>query len=206
MKKLITLAVLMLMAAAASAQIQVGAGYLNSTTTDKTGNGSSDTPMSGIYVGAGYTVRIGSFGITPGVYYSNIGATGTSDILGYIQGTGDIKEQYVNIPLDFSLSASAGPLAISIYAGPMVSYGLSSETKITISSIAGSIQTEFDNFKDGDYSNLNISADAGVALTIARFIRANVGYNYGFRNRYTGESGDWSKRTSQWYAGVALVF
>lgn len=211
MKKVISIlaaASMMLLATSAFAQVHVGAGYINDTETakaNKDADKSSDN-LNGVYAGVGYTIHVSdAFAITPGLYWSMMGKKDSDNLAGLTLG-GDFKEHSLNIPVDFSYGFNLAPDAkFFVYAGPTIQYGLSSKTKYTGSVAGVSGESTVDNFKNDDYSRLNVLVGGGVGAQVMDAIRITVGYDLGLTNLYKG-SGDVIMKRNQLKIGVAYVF
>ena len=203
MKKIVTIlaASMMLFGVNAIAQPSIGAGYLSSTETFKSGNSSSTdkTPMNGFYVGLSYTLPIvGGLNFTPGVYYGYATRDNVVDAIITKINAGKRKDMYINVPLHFSYGLDlTDALRLFVYGGPSASIGVSSKT------VSGN--TTIDRY--GENSNLqrfDIMLGAGAGLEFNEMIRFQVGYDWGMLNRYN--TNNYSVHRNQLTAGVAFLF
>lgn len=202
----------------AAAQLNGSIGYLNQNTGITSGNTIENSIMNGMFAGVGYTFALGSFGITPGVYYSYLtqetNGKGSASVFGIaISGNASarIDEQYINVPLRLSYGVDLGPdVRGFIYAGPMFSYGLASTTKseggVSIGGFSfDSGEKKYDNYSDDSYSKTNFTVGGGIGITIWDSFRFSAGYDYGLKNRYTGNA-DISRRTNLINVTAAYCF
>ena len=211
MKKVISIlaaASMMLLATSAFAQVHVGAGYINSTDTfkaDKDAEKSSEN-LNGVYAGVGYTIHVSdAFAITPGLYWSMLAKDKKlGDFVGMNLIPGKFQEHSINVPIDFSYGFNLAPDAkFFVYAGPTIQYGLSSKIKNDASGSGTSVDITTDNFKNDDYSHLNVLV-GGVGAQVMDAIRITVGYDCGLTN--LNKSGNTINHRNQLKIGVAYVF
>lgn len=202
MKKFVTIlsaALLLLAGTNAFAQMSVGAGYLSSTETVKSGSSSTDrTPLNGFYAGVSYTVPIASgISFTPGIYYGLAAKSNATSIFG-LQIEGKQQDSFINVPLHFSFGAELGSgLRCFVYGGPSASFAVASKV------ISGS--TTYDRLKDNDsLQRFDLMLGGGVGLEINDIVRFQVGYDFGMLNRTDSEN--FLVRRNQLTAGVAFLF
>ncbi|MDD5951880.1 MAG: porin family protein [Bacteroidales bacterium] len=212
MKKIITIlaaASLMLISTQAFAQLSVGVGYINSTAKTKAGSSVSTLPSNGVYAGAEYNITDGKgFGISAGAYYSYLVAakSGSGSIAGIqLGGTAKVEEMYLDIPVNFNLSAKVNnSLRAFIFAGPTFSVGLSSTTKGE-GSIGGiNLETgKHDNYSEEGYNRFDILLGGGLGVDYGS-LRFKLGYNAGMLNRL--DSDNMSQKRNVLTAGIAFLF
>ena len=202
MKKFVTIlsaALLLLAGTNAFAQMSVGAGYLSSTETVKSGSSSTDrTPLNGFYAGVSYTVPIASgINFTPGIYYGLAAKSNATSIFG-LQIEGKQQDSFINVPLHFSFGAELGSgLRCFVYGGPSASFAVASKV------ISGS--TTYDRLKDNDsLQRFDLMLGGGVGLEINDIVRFQVGYDFGMLNRTDSEN--FLVRRNQLTAGLAFLF
>ena len=201
MKKIasILVASLMLIGVNAMGQASIGAGYLSSTETVKSGNSTTErTPLNGFYVGMGYTLPIASgINFTPGVYFGMASKSNATSIFG-LKLQGKQTDSFINIPMHFSFNAELGSgLAFFAYAGPSAS--------IAVSSKISSGNTTYDRLADNEsLQRFDVMLGGGVGLKFNDMIRFQVGYDFGMLNRYN--SNNYVVKRNQLTAGVAFLF
>lgn len=189
---------MMLMGTSAFAQfssdnLSVGAGWVNSTLSYKSGSSSS---FNGLYLGASYALPVASvsgLSVEPGLYWEHF-STG-----------GDVRnnESYLEVPVmakyDFDFASDTRFFA---YAGPTLSFGLTSKVKEKNS---GSTTVVNCYGADSNYGRFDLLIGLGVGVDLLDHYRVKVGYNYGLVNRYTG-SADLKLHRSEVTIGVAYLF
>ena len=201
MKKIasILVASLMLIGVNAMGQASIGAGYLSSTETVKSGNSTTErTPLNGFYVGMGYTLPIASgINFTPGVYFGMASKSNATSIFG-LKLQGKQTDSFINIPMHFSFNAELGSgLAFFAYAGPSAS--------IAVSSKISSGNTTYDRLADNEsLQRFDVMLGGGVGLKFNDMVRFQVGYDFGMLNRYN--SNNYVVKRNQLTAGVAFLF
>ena len=177
MKKLFTIAVAaILFAVSANAQTYFNLGY--GLGSDRTTFGSMDpdvTNSNTLFAGVSHNFGIaGNFGIEPGVnYVFNFSKTG--DDLG-------IKNRYhgVQVPVLFNYAVlSSSDLALKVFAGPAANLGLSDKSTTFVGSKKGLV---IDNYSDGSYNRLGVSASFGLAAELSNTIRIKIGYDLGLND------------------------
>lgn len=199
----------MLLGTQAFAQISVGAGYLNSTESVKSGSNKSSDNVNGFYAGASYNIPlVGELGVAPGLYFSLL--SGKQDIasvgsLAAVKGT--FTEMALNIPVNFNYGYNLAPdMRAFVFAGPTFQYGLSSKVKYDATTIVGNASKTVDNYGDNsDYGRFNVYLGGGVGMDIASTFQVTVGYDYGLVNLYTGDN-DIQRHRSNIKIGVAYLF
>ena len=90
-----------------------------------------------------------------------------------------------------------------VFAGPVFSCGLSSNSKTTVNEVSTKI-----NVYEGDpeYGRFDMKLGVGVGVTGMDSFNVKVGYNIGMLNRYTGNVRDLSYRTGVFYVGIGYFF
>ena len=203
MKKIIILAATMLLAGtAAFAQSAIGAGYFNSIDIGKTSNSTNSDPLSGFYVGFGYTVPIASgINFTPGLYYGYAAKSNATDLI-ITTVSGKREDHFLNIPLSFSYGLDLTPdFRFFAYAGPSLSVGVVSKVTGTL----GSNKSSYDRYQeDSNLNRFDVMVGGGVGVEVMNTFRINVGYDFGMLNRYNNTNTAF--RRNQLTAGVAFLF
>lgn len=204
MKKLsiILSAAMLLSGTTVFAQSSIGAGYLNSIDIVKTSNSTNSDPLSGFYVGFGYTVPIASgINFTPGLYYGYAAKSNATDLI-ITTVSGKREDHFLNIPLSFSYGLDLTPdFRFFAYAGPSLSVGVVSKVTGTL----GSNKSSYDRYQeDSSLNRFDILLGGGLGVEIMNKFRINVGYDLGMLNRYNNTSTAY--RRNQMTAGVAFVF
>lgn len=201
MKKVLALvAAVMLLGGTAMAQASFGVGYMNPTHISL-----NDTNMNGVYAGFDYNIHLSeNFGIAPGVFYSF--STKSDE---YTSGLGSGKltltEHYIGVPVNLNYSFKLAPdFALTLYAGPTISYGIMSKSKgdVNILGIGGS--AEGDLYKNTNYKPLDVLIGGGVAFDYAEMFRVSFGYNYGLLDRNSNDNATYNR--SFLHMGVAFLF
>ena len=189
MKKIIiTLALAAVAALSANAQIGVGIGYGTKNFTD------SDNNLGGLFVGASYNIPLASgLAVAPGIDFAMYSYSGDNI---------KVKENYLAVPVLFNYAIEvADGFKLVPFAGPTFSYGLSSETTLSV----GSVSTTGNNYGDNsNYTQFDILVGGGVALDVMDMIRVHVGYNAGLLDR--NSSDNTTTKTSGLNFGVAYLF
>jgi hypothetical protein len=207
-KVLMTLALVAVAATSAFAQISVGAGYLNNTQKSTYTSGSTSTttttPSKGAYIGADYTLDLGQgLGVQAGLKGTFLTHTETASLLG-VTGTTKTNELYLAVPVQAVYTyALSNDLKLFGFAGPSISFGLSSKSTFT-NNVTDDV-TVTDNYgDDSKYGKFNLFLGAGVGADIMNTIRIKAGYDIGLLNRSSADNtkvGD-----AQWFVGVAYLF
>ena len=207
-KVLMTLALVAVAATSAFAQISVGAGYLANTQKSSYTSGSTTTttatPQNGAYLGADYTFDLGQgLGVVAGLKGAFLTNTKTTTILG-VSGTTKTNELYLAVPVQCLYTyALSNDLKLFAFAGPSLSFGLSSKSTFT-NNVTDDV-TVTDNYGDNsDYGKFNVLLGAGVGVDVMNTVRIKAGYDIGLLNRSSADNtkvGD-----AQWYVGVAYLF
>lgn len=218
MKKLIfsaAAAALMFFSIDSNAQMSVGAGFaksdlrekvdLSSISQEKTSN------ANGLYVEANYTFKFKhGFAFTPGLEWVFVGDKNLKD-LGVADTRAEAKfhEHYINVPLDIDWGVDLKVLRIFVYAGPQLSFNVSSRTKTSGSVLGTSTGKSKVDTKDffeafgGKYGSFDLMMGAGAGVDIANRLRVKFGYDWGLVNR--GNSNIKLHR-QQLELGVAFLF
>ncbi len=201
MKKILILiaASMMLFGVNAMGQTSIGAGFLSSTEVVKAGNSTTErTPLTGFYVGLGYTVPVSAaINFTPGIYFGMAAKSNAASIFG-LKIEGKQQDTFINVPLYFSFDAPLGSgLAFFAYAGPSASIAVSSKI------ISGS--TTYDRLADNDSLNrFDVMLGGGIGLKFNDLLRFQVGYDFGMLNRYNSDN--YVVKRNQLTAGIAFLF
>jgi len=206
MKKLLTIAALLLLGAQAHAQLIFNAGYLHATenlsltnAVDQTTTGTN--ALDGFYAGAKY--RIGLDGLTEGLSFApgaNVsflfGKMGNAYDQAYFGGIETLNganttEVALNIPLHVQYLFEINPdFKLEAWAGPMFQLGIYDR------SIDGDGNPTliYNHYKDIPYgltstipsrSRINLYLGLGVGVEISSLIHVNVGYDFGLLNLAT---------------------
>ena len=232
MKKIFAIvlgAALMLAGTNAFAQLSVGAGWLNSTETVKSGNSDpSKTNLNGFYVGGQYNLPIVSgLGVAPGLYVSGIFAkVNNSDSAYGVSGSTNAssREFDLNVPVNVNYAFEIGrDFKVFVYAGPVFQLGIVSKASYEASIGAGGIGVSTgkyttDNYSgktynakneevgqhDGGYQNpFNIYLGGGAGIQSGAF-QVIIGYDHSLLN-FSKNSNETASR-SQIKLGVGYAF
>ena len=232
MKKIFAIvlgAALMLSGTNAFAQLSVGAGWLNSTETVKSGNSDpSKTNLNGFYVGGQYNLPIVSgLGVAPGLYVSGIFAkVNNSDSAYGVSGSTNAssREFDLNVPVNVNYAFEIGrDFKVFVYAGPVFQLGIVSKASYEASLSAGGLGVSTgkyttDNYSgktynakneevgqhDGGYQNpFNIYLGGGAGIQAGAF-QVIIGYDHSLLN-FSKNSNETASR-SQIKLGVGYAF
>ena len=232
MKKIFAIvlgAALMLAGTNAFAQLSVGAGWLNSTETVKSGNNDpSKTNLNGFYVGGQYNLPIvAGLGVAPGLYVSGIFAkVNNSDSAYGVSGSTNAssREFDLNVPVNVNYAFEiGGDFKVFVYAGPVFQLGIVSKASYEASVSAGGIglstgKYTTDNYSgktynakneevgqhDGGYQNpFNIYLGGGAGIQAGAF-QVIIGYDHSLLN-FSKNSNETASR-SQIKLGVGYAF
>ncbi len=187
MKKIfatILAASMMLVGANAFAQISVGAGYVNSTSTNKVGDSKSSGDSNGFYLGASYNIGIsGGLGLAPGLYYEFLGNSGKGSYW-----SGSTTEHYVNVPVMVNYGLELMPdCTLFFYAGPTLSCGVASTTQAKVGGDKVSVGAKVNNYDNDNYGRFDVMLGGGVGFNINSF-QVKVGYNAGMLDRNASDA------------------
>lgn len=222
-------AALMLAGTNAFAQLSVGAGWLNSTESVKSGNNDpSNTNLNGFYVGGQYNLPIvAGLGVAPGLYVSGIFAkVNNSDSAYGISGSTNAssREFDLNVPVNVNYAFEiGGDFKVFVYAGPVFQLGIVSKASYEASIGAGGIGVSTgkyttDNYSgktynakneevgqhDGGYQNpFNIYVGGGAGIQSGAF-QVIIGYDHSLLN-FSKNSNETASR-SQIKLGVGYAF
>lgn len=232
MKKIFAIvlsAAALLMGTQAYAQLSVGAGWLNSTETVKSGNSDpSKTNLNGFYVGGQYNLPIVSgLGVAPGLYVSGIFAKANNSDSAYgISGSANAssREFDLNVPVNVNYAFEIGrDFKVFVYAGPVFQLGIVSKASYEASLSAGGLglstgKYTTDNYSgktfnakneevgqhDGGYQNpFNIYLGGGAGIQSGAF-QVIIGYDHSLLN-FSKNSNETASR-SQIKLGVGYAF
>lgn len=212
MKKLMFLAIVSLCSGlAALAQPATNFGYMNSRYVDS----SLDKPIvhDGMYVGLSWNFELGNgFGVEPGLEWSYLVCSDTKGIeIGEIfsaSATYMSTENYLDIPVKFNYGYELGAVRLFAYAGPIVSFGLSSVSKVKTvggGNVLGDVTgpgSKINRYKNGDYSRFDVLMGAGAGIDFG-LIRLVAGYSWGLLYRIPDTE---SLHRNQIKVGLAYMF
>ena len=209
MKKiyLIIAAAVMFFAVEANAQIGVGIGYNMVHNVQKSLDGDSDGILNGLYVEGTYDLNFlekswGELGIEPGLRFTFAGEKESAEVLGIV-GKVFENEVYLDLPILVKYSYDLSVVKLSAFAGPVLSCGLSSVTKVKI----GENVTTTNYYGDNSvYGRFDVKFGVGLGATVKDNVQAKIGYNAGLLNRYTGNLTNFSLRTGVFYIGIGFSF
>jgi hypothetical protein len=173
MKKILTIATMLLIGITASAQLQVGAGFMYEMV-----QGDYDTNLSGLYAGASYNIKIaGNFGVAPGVYYT----VGNKRSDGWTT-----TDHNILVPVYLNYAFPVGPDAeFFVFAGPSANMGLVYDSHLKINTkarIEASNNNWYSGGDDAIIPRFDIKGGGGVGFKYSHFV-FTVGYDYGFLER-----------------------
>lgn len=187
MKKIITLlAALAFAAAPAFSQIVPGAGYVNTTFTNKSGSKTTKASHNGFYAGASVNLDLASLdglSLVPGAYLSMVTSTGSDDFI-VLSTTSTFTEIDLNVPVYFKYMVGiANDAMVYLFGGPTVQFGLSSKVNVKASSVIGDASSDVDMYDpdDAGYNRLNVLIGGGIGMGFKKF-SVNIGYDYGLLN------------------------
>ena len=190
MKKILTsvlVASLMLLGTSAFAQVSVGAGYVNGKYNYANSNSKYSQNANGFYAGLEYNVPVGEvLGISAGVNYEML----MSKDYNLYSISGNLKEQYINVPVRLNIGANLGDSRVFFFGGPTMSYALSSKAEVGVAGITGSVDL-YD--KDILKNRFDVMVGAGVGIDLMERFRVTVGYDFGMFNKL--DDGDDSAST-----------
>lgn len=203
-------AALMLFSIDASAQLSIGAGFaksdlkenvdLASVSQEKTAN------ANGLYFGADYTFKFKyGFGFTPGIEWVYVADKNLKEF-GILNGSNEtkFKEHYVNIPLDIDWGIDLKVVRVFAFAGPTLSFNVSSKTTVAGSSTEDKVSTkDFLEKLGGKYGAFDLMLGAGAGVDVLNMIRVKFGYDWGLVNR---GNDDLKLHRQQLKLGVAFIF
>jgi hypothetical protein len=206
MKKLLLASVVILFAMSVSAQVQFGikAGVNLANVSTKMAGESVDSKMK-IGFHAGVIADLGlseSFSVQPGLLFSQKGAKQEETILGQT-ATATMKLNYLDIPINAVYKIDAGSAKIHLFAGPVISYGLSGTTTYE----AGGESQDEDVFgsEDGQAKKLDFGINFGAGIQISKIL-VSANYNLGLSNMVNGGDSDNFVKNRTIGVSVALLF
>ena len=210
MKKIyfiLAVAAAMLFAAEANAQIGLGLGYNLFNSVQKEDGMKNVNELNGLYVEATYDINFveklwGNLGVQPGLKFSYAGSLDRAELFG-VPSKSSWDETYLDIPVFMKYSQELSNLGFFVFAGPVFSCGLSSNSKTTVNEVSTKI-----NVYEGDpeYGRFDLKLGVGVGVTGLDNFNVKVGYNIGMLNRYTGSDRDLTYRTGVFYIGIGYMF
>ena len=210
MKKIyfiLAVAAAMLSAAEANAQIGLGLGYNLFNSVQKEDGLKNSNELNGLYVEATYDINFveklwGNLGVQPGLKFSYAGSLDRAELFG-VPTKSSWDETYLDIPVFLKYSQDFSALDLFVFAGPIFSCGLSSNSKTTVNDVSTKI-----NVYEGDpeYGRFDLKLGVGVGVTGLDNFNVKVGYDIGMLNRYTGNIRDLSYRTGVFYVGIGYMF
>ena len=210
MKKIyfiLAFATAMLFASEASAQIGLGLGYNLFNSMQREEGQKYGNELNGLFVEATYDFYFleklwGNLGVQPGLRFSYAGSQDSAEMLGVLTKS-SWAETYLDVPVFVKYSQEFTDLGFFAFAGPVFSYGLSSNSKTSVNDVSTKI-----NVYEGDpeYSRFDLKLGVGVGVTGLDNFNVKVGYNFGMINRYTGSLRDLTYRTGVFYVGIGYFF
>ena len=197
---------MLLFGVAAYAQVSVGAGYINSRSTnaivesDFINEVTSDMVYNGFYAGVGYTL----------IYFESITANYASDLTAFTVSS-SFSEQFIDIPLHISYGISLSPgVRILAFAGPAASFGIVAKSKTLTEFRVGDDHTpkesSSDSYEGGGLSRFDLFVGGGLGVELLNHFRITVGLNYSLLERHKVKVVDRPQRRHQIVAGIAYVF
>lgn len=203
---LIITAAAMFFAAEANAQIGIGAGYSMLINSGKSMDEKDFNSLDGFYIEASYGINFlekkwGDLGIQPGIRFTYGGYEDSEKYLG-ITAKSSMVETYLDIPILVKYSYDLNNVMLSAFAGPVVSFGLSSVSKLSINNTS----SEVHNYKDLPYGKCDVRFNLGLGATFIDKYMLKVGYDFGLLNRYTGDLDNVSLHTGVLYVGLGYNF
>ena len=208
MKKIyfiLAVAAAMLFAAEASAQIGVGVGYNLLNSVRKDADLQDTNELNGFYVEATYDFNFlektwGELGIQPGVRFSYAGAHDSDELLG-VHTKSSWDETYLDVPVFVKYSRELNKMGLFVFAGPVFSCGLSSDSKVGTNDVV----TKINVYERDAYGRFDLKLGVGFGVTCVDKLNVKLGYNFGLLNRNLGEF-DLTYRTGVLYAGIGFAF
>ena len=211
----------------AAAQVSVGAGYNHNVMIDNL-YGERDTEgMDGFYLEATYDWDFldrqwGILGFQPGLRFSYAGNSESEEMMG-LKTRATFNETYFDVPLNVKYSYPIGRLKLSAFAGPVLSFGLTSSTKASVKGDGVDYSSRLNMYTGkfnekgetgsglgsatdswaSNYSRFDVKLGVGVGVSFADRLSLKLGYNIGLANRYTGEA-DYYIRTGVFYLGLGI--
>lgn len=203
MKKfLFTIALIIAGTSTANAQLGFSAAYVHQTNVARVGDTSREAVYNGGSAGMEFKIPlVEGISLLPGANLSFL-LSGTDEIsLFSLPYKGQYKEVNVNIPIeiryDFDIASDTD---FFVYAGPSISYGLSSKFSYE-SLLSGKITVDMYGDK---YNRINLGADFGFGFVVFDNIQGKIGYNLGLLDRDKEE--DVKLKTSFLSLGLAYLF
>ena len=209
MKKiyLIIAAAVMFLAVEANAQIGVGIGYNMVHNVQKSLDEDIDGNLNGLYIEGTYDFNFlekswGELDIQPGLRFTFVGDKESEEVSGVV-GKVYENEVYLDLPILVKYSYDLDIVKLSAFAGPVLSCGLSSVTKVKIRE---NVTTTNYYGDDSVYGRFDVKLGVGIGATVKDNVQMKIGYNTGLLNRYTGSLVDFSLRTGVFYIGIGFSF
>lgn len=190
-----------------NAQIGVGVGYNMLLNVQKTLDENSDETLDGIYIEGTCDINLldkswGELGIQPGLRFTFAGNQESEEVLGVV-GKASVNEVYLDLPILVSYAYDLDVVKLSAFAGPVLSCGLSSVSKLRI----GDNVTKTNYYGDDSvYGRFDVKLGVGLGAIVKEKVTTKIGYNAGLLNRYTGNLNNLSCRTGVFYIGVGFNF
>lgn len=200
----------------AAAQVAVGVGYNHAVRTVSMAGDRESDGLDGFYIEATYGFELlhkswGELAFQPGLRFSYAGESESEKEPG-LTARESFNETYLDIPLQFKYSYPLGNVKLSAFAGPVLSFGLTSAYKVSLKGDGGDFSTKVNMYSDSaeyDYGRFDMKLGLGLGADLTKAISLKLGYNIGLLNRYTGEQvGDYKYRihTGVFYVGAAYSF
>ena len=192
----------MLLGTSAFAQVSVGADYVNGKYNYANSSNKYSQNANGFYAGLEYNVPVGEvLGLSAGVNYEML----MSKDYSLYSISGNLKEQYINVPVRLNIGANLGDSRVFFFGGPTMSYALSSKAEVGIAGITGSVDLyDKDIFKN----RFDVMVGAGLGIDLMERFRVTVGYDFGMFNKLDdGDDSASAKFTrDRLHAGIAFLF
>ena len=208
MKKLFAIvlsATLLLMGTQAFAQFSVNAGWLNTTEISRVPNTDpSKTNFNGFYAGAMYNIPIvAGLGVQPGLtasmlFYKAADSAGNTTINATISGR--YTELALNLPINLTYTLEIGDLDVMGYVGPVIQYGLISNTVGNLGVQVGGIGGNTGDFTTNNFTGVTTDKNGntskgdpsrnpfalyigvGVHMIVSDAIMVSLGYEHSLTN------------------------
>jgi hypothetical protein len=210
MKKIyfiLAVAAAMFFAAEANAQVGFGIGYNMIACTQKAGDLRQADELDGFFVEATYNVNFlekawGDLSVEPGLRFSYGGIETKEQVMGVVTKA-SATEMYLDLPVYLKFSHELRDVKLSVFAGPVASYGLSSNVKASVNDVSSKVDSYGDDY---EYGRFNLKLGVGFGITCMDRYTVKVGYDFGLLNRYTGADKNTSCRTGVLFAGFGISF
>lgn len=203
MKKIFTVAVMLLAGFTAFAQLNIGAGYQNEMWSAKNGDTKSNVSLNGVYAGASYNIPLNfvdGLGIAPGAYFTWAMGQDSDPLL----GTLTINDMSIVVPVHITFGMDLGSTSrLFAYLGPAFQYGLSYKGDYENAGIK--VKGDNSYTQDSGISPFDVKLDLGFGFKY-KFIQANVGFDFGFLDRDKNKNDNYKLHEQLIHAGIAFSF